>query len=302
MFPLAETPKTGYHLHMGANARYKDSVFSFLFSDPGTLRELYGAIAGVALPDDEPVTVNTLSGVLYMDRVNDVSFEVGGRLIVLIEHQSTINPNMALRLLMYVGRLYEKVVGGGKAYSTKRVAIPRPEFYVLYNGEADYPDEAELRLSESYCGQTEAGGLALELVVRVININEGRNEGIARRSGVLAGYSAFIGKVRELGRGGVGLEEAIRGAVRHCLEHGILKGFFEKNATEVVNMLMTEWNWDDARDVWYEEGMEVGMEKGIGVRSEEIALNALAEGASVEFVNKITGLDVEAIKSLQARK
>jgi hypothetical protein len=34
---------------MGANSRYKDSVFPFLFSDPDTLRELYGAIAGVEL-------------------------------------------------------------------------------------------------------------------------------------------------------------------------------------------------------------------------------------------------------------
>jgi hypothetical protein len=50
---------------MGTNTRYKDSVFSFLFSDPDTLRELYGAIAGVKLPPATPVTINTLEGVLY---------------------------------------------------------------------------------------------------------------------------------------------------------------------------------------------------------------------------------------------
>jgi hypothetical protein len=37
---------------MGANTRYKDSLFSFLFNDPDTLRELYGAIAGVELSTD----------------------------------------------------------------------------------------------------------------------------------------------------------------------------------------------------------------------------------------------------------
>jgi len=52
-------------------------------------------------------------------------------------------------------------------------------------------------------------------------------------------------------------------------------------------MLMTEWNWDDARQVWYEEGKE------------EIARNALAEGASIEFVQKITGLDIETLKGLR---
>ena len=82
---------------MGVNTKYKDSVFSLLFSDPGVLRELYCALEGVALPAGVPVAVNTLQGVLFMGRVNDISFEIGGRLVVLLEHQSTINPSMALR-------------------------------------------------------------------------------------------------------------------------------------------------------------------------------------------------------------
>jgi hypothetical protein len=32
----------------------------------------------------------------------------------------------------------------------------------------------------------------------------------------------------------------------------------EKNASEVLNMLLTEWNWDDALDVRFEEGREEG--------------------------------------------
>ena len=82
---------------MNANTKYKDSVFSFLFSDPDVLRELYCALEDVSLPPDIPITINTLKDVLFMDRVNDISFEIGGKLVVLIEHQSTINPNMALR-------------------------------------------------------------------------------------------------------------------------------------------------------------------------------------------------------------
>jgi len=30
--------------------------------------------------------------VVYMDLYNDISFEIAGKLVVLIEHQSTINP------------------------------------------------------------------------------------------------------------------------------------------------------------------------------------------------------------------
>jgi hypothetical protein len=89
-------------LLVSVNSKYKDSVFSLLFSDPDVLRELYCALENVTLSPDVQVTVNTLENVLFMGVINDVSFEIGGKLIVLVEHQSTINPNMALRLLLYI--------------------------------------------------------------------------------------------------------------------------------------------------------------------------------------------------------
>ncbi|MDR1949741.1 MAG: Rpn family recombination-promoting nuclease/putative transposase [Spirochaetaceae bacterium] len=96
---------------MGVNRGYKDSVFSRLFGEPETLRELYGAIEGISLPPDIPITINTLEGVLFKTRMNDISFEIGDKLVVLIEHQSTINENMPLRLLMYITKIYEKITG-----------------------------------------------------------------------------------------------------------------------------------------------------------------------------------------------
>ena len=184
---------------MGANTKYKDSVFSFLFSDPDLLRELYCALEGITLPADVPVTINTLQDVLFMDRVNDISFEIGGKLVILIEHQSTINPNMAFRFLMYIARVYEKIVGDNKKiYTSNLIHLPRPEFFVLYNGTSPYPDEETLRLSAAFekaasLGLPEKGIPSLELVARVININQGRNGEIVRRCETLNGYCAFIG-------------------------------------------------------------------------------------------------------------
>ena len=60
-------------------------------------------------------------------------------------------------------------------------------------------------------------------------------------------------------------------------------------------MLMTEWNWDDALEFRYKEGAKRGMAQG----REETARNALAKGASVEFIHEITGLEIETIKNLQ---
>ncbi|MDR2729768.1 MAG: Rpn family recombination-promoting nuclease/putative transposase, partial [Treponema sp.] len=107
---------------MSVNKKFKSSVFSFIFSNPDTLRELYCALEGITLSKDVPVVINTLEDVIFMDMNNDISFEIGGKLVVLIEHQSTINPNMALRLLMYIGRIYEKIINGRKIYSSSKVS------------------------------------------------------------------------------------------------------------------------------------------------------------------------------------
>jgi hypothetical protein len=81
-------------------------------------------LEGVTLPKDVPVIINTPHDVLYMDMINDISFEIGGKLVILIEHQSTINPNMALRLLMYIARVYEKIIGDKNIYSTRSIPLP----------------------------------------------------------------------------------------------------------------------------------------------------------------------------------
>jgi hypothetical protein len=158
---------------MGLNKHYKDSVFSLLFSEPDILRELYGAICGVSLDPSIPVTINTLEGALFMERINDISFEIAHKLVILLEHQSTINPNMALRLLIYIARIYEKIIDNRKIYSVRKIALPRPEFIVLYNGVEPYPDESVLRLSDAF----EESGLpvlsaipALELEVKVYKV------------------------------------------------------------------------------------------------------------------------------------
>ena len=253
-----------------------------------------------------------------MDQVNDISFTIENRLVVLIEHQSTINQNMPLRLLLYIARIYEKIISRKKLYNIKLEKIPTPEFIVLYNGKSPYPDHTELKLSSAFIN---AGDLRksevfpLELTVQVYNINHGRNPELLEKSETLNGYSFFIGKVREYhkqllpkyekaketsGKGEIDKvalkNEAVKKAIEYCINHGILKEFLETHSSEVFNMLLTEWNWDDAKEVWREEAWEEGREE----RELEIARNALAEGSAVEFIQKITGLSLETVKKLRA--
>jgi hypothetical protein len=203
--------------------------------------------------------------------------------------------------------VYEKILGDKNLYASRALTIPRPEFFVLYNGTAPYPDEQVLKLSDAFADPASLGlpgkeSPALELAVRVININEGRNEGIVRRCAVLNGYSAFVARVREYERELGDKEEAMKAAIKYCREHDILKEFLERHSSEVMNMLLTEWSWDDALAVRYEEGLETGIEKGREEGRlegrEETARYALMKGMTPEDVSEITGLDLETVTKI----
>jgi hypothetical protein len=218
---------------MPANRQYKSSVFSLLFSDPARLRELYNALAGTHYDESADIAINTLQDAVFMDRINDVSFTIDNKVVVLLEHQSTINPNMALRLLLYIARIYEKLVDSKKIYSRTKLPIPRPEFIVLYNGVDDYPAESTMCLSEhfEYTGKNDT--IALELRAKVYNINKGCNPRLEEQSKVLGDYAALIAQVREYEKTGLVLKKALEKAVRWCIRYGYLRDFLKVQSFEL---------------------------------------------------------------------
>jgi predicted transposase/invertase (TIGR01784 family) len=288
-----------------ANRTYKSSVFTSYFSDGEKLIEAYNAIEGKDYPKGTTVLINTLEDALFMERINDISFLLAGKLIVLIEHQSSVSENLPLRMLLYICRLYEKVLDNDNIYRQSLVKIPRPDFIVLYNGDAEYPDKSEMRLSDAF-EDADIPDL-LELSVRVYNINQGHNREMLQRSKSLSDYAAFTGRVRENKAKGLPLDRAIGEAVKYCISAGIMKNYLESNASEVENMLFTEFNIDDAKRVWQEEAMErglsQGLERGLSQGLEkgimQTAKAALARGFSVSDVADITGLDRKAVAELK---
>ena len=290
------------------NKKHKNSVFSALFSTPEILRELYSAIEGIDIPPDAVININTLSDALYMKQINDLSFTINDRIVVLVEHQATVNENVPLRLLMYIARVYEKIIDRDKLYHKKLEKIPTPEFIVLYNGKEPFPDHRELRLSTAFKDITDlkmqaGNSLPLELVVQVYNINHGRNPEMLKRSENLNGYSIFIGKVNEYLEH-LTLDESVTNAVKYCIERDVLKEFLEKHGSEVINMLFDDISIEEIAAIRYTEGREDGREEGYSEGREEsykiIAQNLLSEGSSPEFIQKITGLDLETIQELSA--
>ena len=288
------------NLDVSVNREFKDTIFTWLFNNREALLELYNAIRGTNYGADADVFITTLENVLSNGRHNDLSFVLDDRLVVLIEHQSTLNNNMPLRMLLYVAAVYEKWLDKNvkdAIFRERMMEIPLPEFIVLYNGVAPMEDEVILKLSDMFKKHGLEYSINLELVVRVININKGHNEDLAQKSETLNGYETLIDKFREYGAES-GKENAALLAIRYCLENNILKEFLETHKTEVCKMLLTEWKEEDALKIRLEEGVEIGMERGIKKEAKRIAEQMKYEGVDVSTIARFTNLAIDDILRL----
>ena len=118
-----------------------------LFSRPENALALYNSLNGTAYTDVGMLEFNTLENAIYMNVKNDVSFLIA-RGVNLYEHQSTYNPNMSLRNLLYLTDLLEREMAEQSLYSSKLLkeecAVLRE--YMLY-----------VERVSMYCGQRRTG-------------------------------------------------------------------------------------------------------------------------------------------------
>ena len=143
----------------------------------------------------------------------------------------------------------EQLIDKKARYRTTLVKIPTPEFYTFYNGKEDFPLEQELLLSDAFENPT--GENSVELKVKVININSGKAHGLLRKCGILREYSQFIDTVRKYS----GEEDSIKRAINDCIKQGILADYLKRKGSEVRNMLIAEYS--------YEEDMQVKQQEAI---------------------------------------
>lgn len=264
-----------------SNREVKASAFTVFFSDPENAAQLYSALSGVRVSPDD-IRFTTLEGVLFVARKNDMAFTVKNKVLVISEHQSTLNSNMPLRDVIYYGRTMEKLIEPRALYRNRKIPIPTPEFFVFYNGSEPFPPEKTLRLSDSYLEKTAAP--MLELTVKVININLPENHSILKQCRPLYEYSWFIQKIREYTAAGDTRDNAVIRAVKDCEREGILAEFVREHGTEAVNMLFTQFNMEDALEVRYEEGFEAGSQKGRTELLVQLVCRKLQKGKTPDVI------------------
>lgn len=271
---------------------YQDTIFSSLYADPECVLDLYLTLH----PEDkncgitqDQVKLIALENVFLAQRYNDVAFQIGDKLIVLAEHQSSINENMPLRMLFYVANEYEKIISPfkQKLYREKLVKIPKPEFYVIYTGKKTWVPK-KLKLSEAY-DMTEPGNVPLEVSVRVICEEELQNT-----QNTLGSYYNFIGFVRDNIVNGKIRIDAVERYINQFSGSNLFQKFLKKlSAEEVANMTNFEFNLEEAMEVWREEAMEEGFEEGME-KGLEKGIRSLMENMKFSLEQAMDALSIPA--------
>ena len=274
------------------NRKHKDSLFVDYFSKDRDWKQhflsLYNALHGTNLQvETTKLERVNLEQVLYMDYYNDIAVMVNDQFILMIEHQSTINPNMPLRLLEYVTRIYGNKVDSKTKFSNQLIPLAKPEFFVFYTGKENIPPESYLYLSDAFPkGPSENhlsnSELTLELVVKVCKIKGEEPSQIVQNCPDLEQYVQFLKLIDKAKSDGQA--QPLTRAIREAVRHNILRDYLERKGGETLSILTAEYDYATDIAVKQEEAYAIGLERGIERGLEQGRLEGLERGA---YQNKL---------------
>ncbi len=165
----------------------------------------------------------------------------------------------------------------------------------------DEPESSVLRLSDAYEGDGD-----IEVLVTMLNINYGKNKALMEACRPLREYAWFIDRVRTLQKDKDDLGASVYTAIDQMPEDYIIKPFLLDNRSEVMKMVLTEYDQEKTIEKAVDEGIEIGIEKGRDEgreeRNMEVATELLQDGNhTVSFISRISRLPESAIRKLAAQ-
>ena len=286
------------------NREIKASVFADLFGDDEkdgkkNFLSLYNAIHDTNLTLEETkIERKKIPQAVIKTFYNDISMIINGKLIVLIEHQSTPNNNMPLRCLEYYVHLLYGIIPAEARYKEALYKIPTPEFYVFYNGKKKIDKECIMKLSDAFIEKQEEP--VCEVKVKFTNIRgeNGENLPVVQKCDILKQYCKFM-EIVEYYKAQLKdqptdeeMKSSIDKAIEEAISRNILADYLTRNATEVRNMLQAEYDYNLDMQVKAEEARE---EKAI-----EAATNLLKmKLGTPEQIAQAQGLPLEQVLELQ---
>ena len=297
------------------NHQHYDHVFKIVFENLGNLLSLYNALAGTNYTNPNDLIITTLKDAVFIGMKNDLSFVINNNLN-LFEHQSTINLNMPLRALYYISDVFKSMYYGKILYQTKQIEIIAPKIIMFYNGAKEVPDQYEMRLSDAFI--VPEANPDLEVVVHVININEGHNQDLFEKCSILKEYSIFSARIRQaftsyqeykkehLSNDNTESDEEIlvnyiKKAIDSCIRDNILTDILQKERNRVMETILSHFDADEYVSFLKEEAYEEAYEEGQLKTFRTIILDILEPLGVIpdhvsDYIN--TETNVEALRTL----
>ncbi len=278
------------------NKEHKDRLFCFLFGSESNKEwtlSLYNAVNGTDHRDADDILFTTMDDAIYMGMKNDVSFNLF-HVMNIYEQQSTYNPNMGVRQLMYAGKLYDKYIHRNKLniYGKRIVKLPIPKLVVFYNGTEGKEDRI-LKLSDAFETKGQAVESDIEVKVRMININYGQNRKLLGACRPLEEYAWLVKHIRE-NHEDMDIENAVDKAIDEMPADYVIRPFLIGNRAEVKGMCITEYNEAETLQMIREEGREEGREEE---RMELLSRMVRRGDMTVERAAEYAGMTTEQFSS-----
>ncbi len=256
------------------NRQFKDRLFKLIFeTNKEQLLDLYNALRGSHYTNIDDLQLSTLDDVIYIHMKNDLSFLISSDM-VLFEQQSSYNPNMPLRQLMYCGKLLSKWITAHKKnlYGKTLIKIPTPMCYVFYNGADNREDIEVLRLSDAFEKPLRSDDPICEWSTTMLNINKGHNQDLLNHCRWLKKYSEFVDMVRCLATK-IDTSDAVKETVDYFITQNDDFGeLLLQHKSEVIDMCITEFQEAVYEDSIREEGRSEGRGEGLAVGLKNIVL------------------------------
>ncbi|MDD5929702.1 MAG: hypothetical protein PUC37_07855 [Spirochaetales bacterium] len=266
------------------NRQIKAGVFADLFGDDEqdgkkNFLSLYNAIHDTNLTlENTNIEQKKIPQTITKSFYNDVSMIINGKLIVLIEHQSTPNNNIPLRCLEYYVHLLYGIVPAEARYKEALYKIPTPEFYVFYNGEKKVEKEYIMKLSDAFMEKQDDPVCEAKVQFKNINGKDGENLPVVQKCDILKQYCEFMEIIfrykAELKDQPTDeeMENYIDKAIKEAISRNILTDYLTRKGTEVRNMFIGEYDYDLDIKVKSEEAREEGHAEGIAEGQKQKAI------------------------------
>ena len=108
--------------------------------------------------------------------------------------------------------------------------------------------------------------------------------------------SIFVQKVRDGIQDGLELKTAIRQAITYCKTHDLMADYFQKNESEVFDMVNFKWEQKRALEVAKEDGIAIGEARRNKREMINVAISLLQDGIPLKSIMKSTHLSLEEIR------